>query len=334
MLFALGACAAPALQQKDPWQTYKSRYIQSDGRVIDRHNGAITHSEGIGYALYFAYRHNDTPTFERIFEWYRSNMHRNTQGLVGWKWGETPQGTWQMLSQNNATDGDLWIAYALLLMSQRTGNHTYAQEAQALLSSIKQHLVRKAGALSVLLPGIEGFETEQTLKLNPSYLLLEVYSHLSRIDSDPIWKALHVSALKLLEEARFSPLGLHSDWVLLDRSTQHLSLDPDAPYFGYDAIRVPLMIVRSDLSDQRKRKLLEPYRRYLEMMRHATLGRVELNKGTLSLYDLSGAHLAVYVAVGRFFGMDTARFEAELSERMNGAHEDYYAFSLYLFTLS
>ncbi|MBN2894981.1 MAG: hypothetical protein JXK05_03695 [Campylobacterales bacterium] len=333
MLFALGACAA-APRQENAWNTYKSRYIQNDGRVIDRHNSAVTHSEGIGYALYFAYRHDDTQTFERIFEWYRSNMHHNAQGLVGWKWGETPQGQWQMLSHNNATDGDLWIAYALLLMSQRTGNHTYAKEAQTLLSSIKQHLVRKAGTLSVLLPGIEGFETEQTLKLNPSYLLLEVFSYLSRIDGDPIWNALHGSALKLLEEARFSPLGLHSDWVLLDRSTQHFSLDPDAAYFGYDAIRVPLMIVRSDLSDERKRKLLEPYRRYLEMMRYATLGRAELNKGSLSLYDLSGAHLAVYAAVGRFLGMDTARFEAELSERMDGAHEDYYAFSLYLFTLS
>ncbi len=333
MIFFLGACAKPSSKQDEVWQTYKSRFIQSDGRVIDHQNGAITHTEGIGYALYFAYRFDDSESFERIFGWYRANMHKNQQGIIGWKWGQHPDGSWGMLSLNNATDGDLWIAYALMLMSQRSDHQEYRQEAHVLLTAIKQHLLRKADAISVLLPGVEGFETAQTLRLNPSYLLLEIFAYLSKNDADPIWNALHVSAQKMLESSVFSALQLHPDWVLFDRQKKQFTLDPQGPYFGYDAIRVPLMILRSDLDDQRKRTLLQPYRQYLEMMRHTTLGKVELDKGEVSLYDFSGAHLAVYAALCRFFGMDATRFEAELSERMNKTHEDYYAFSLYLFTL-
>jgi endoglucanase len=170
------------------WNEYKDRFIQHDGRVLDKKNGNITHSETIGYTLYFAYRFNDDKTFDKVYHWYKNNLKKNQYGLVSWKWGKKDQHTWGILDHNNATDGDMWIAYDLLLMGQKRVDERLKSEAISLMEAIKKHLVITYGKKRFLLPGKEGFIKQGHIVLNPSYYRFDILEAFSAVDDKGPWK--------------------------------------------------------------------------------------------------------------------------------------------------
>ncbi|MGB5974169.1 MAG: glycosyl hydrolase family 8, partial [Nodosilinea sp.] len=60
----------------ESWQAYRSRFIQDDGRVIDREDSDRTVSEGQAYAMLRAVAVNDPATFDRTYSWAKSNLAR------------------------------------------------------------------------------------------------------------------------------------------------------------------------------------------------------------------------------------------------------------------
>ena len=48
------------------WHSFRDRFIQADGRVLDTANGGISHSEGQGWGMLFAARFDDRDSFTRI----------------------------------------------------------------------------------------------------------------------------------------------------------------------------------------------------------------------------------------------------------------------------
>jgi endoglucanase len=107
---------APATLLADGWRQYRERFVTAEGRVVDNANGGISHSEGQGYAMLIAERLDDRPTFETIWRWTQSNLLVRGDGLAAWRWSpETPH----VADHNNATDGDLLIAWALAESSDR-----------------------------------------------------------------------------------------------------------------------------------------------------------------------------------------------------------------------
>lgn len=94
---ATGAQATQAAQQCD-WPAYRifvERVVQADGRVIDRSTDAQqTTSEGQSYGMFFALVANDRATFDRLFNWTRSNLSANqfdanNVRLPAWQWGKS-----------------------------------------------------------------------------------------------------------------------------------------------------------------------------------------------------------------------------------------------------
>ncbi len=318
--------------QNDSWQEYKDKFIQKDGRVIDYMNADITHTEAIGYALYFSQHFNDKKTFSLIYTWYKNNIKINEHNLPGWKWGKAEDDSWKMLDLNSASDANLWIAYSLLLMDNKEENKRYKNEADFLLKNIKLSQIKKVNSKFYLLPGENGFLNKNTLVLNPSYMLFEIFEYLAKYENAKIWQELIESSQELLQKERFSKLQLNPDWLILDIKSDKFSLDKEKPTFSYDAIRIPLNIMRSSLPSNEKKKLLEPYINYVFMMRYNTLGSVDLDAGTISIYDLSFGHLAIYLKIAKQYNLDTSIIDAELKKRMKKEHENYYAYSLYLFT--
>ncbi|MEA1918414.1 MAG: glycosyl hydrolase family 8, partial [Campylobacterota bacterium] len=241
------------------WNTYKKNFLQNDGRIIDFKNADITHTEGIGYALYFSYVFNDKESFERIHQWYHNNIKFNEHKLPGWKWGKAEDGTWKMLDKNSASDSNLWIAHALLLMYERHNHHAYKDEALTLLNAIKTHQIKSVSRQLFLLPGEKGFENQETLRLNLSYLIFETFEHFKTYDKDPIWQSLIESSQNQLMHMRFSALALNPDWLIYNTKNKTSTLELDNAMFSYDAIRIPLNIIRSSLSHKEKVVLLQPY---------------------------------------------------------------------------
>jgi len=314
-----------SLSLQADWSEYKSRFIQNDGRVIDKKNANITHSEAIGYTLYFAYKFNDDKTFDKVYAWYHHNLVKNCYGLISWEWGENSHHNWGVLDHNNASDGDIWIAYDLLLMAQKRDDNQLKAEALSLMSAIKKHLIIKYKDKLFLLPAKEGFKKKDHIILNPSYYRFDIFEAFSTIDAAGPWKRLSRDGEWLLHRAVFSSLKLPSDWITIDKNLTVKSAKNRS--FGYDAIRIPLNIMQSTIPT--KTNLLQSYKNYVDMMRGGLvpLGTVALQKGTISLYDFCYGHLAIYDML-----LSKPIFAKKIKNMMQEDEDNYYAYALYLFT--
>ncbi len=325
MLNKIVAIIVLSIALQADWNEYKNRFIQSDGRVIDKKNKNITHSEGIGYTLYFAYKFDDDKTFDLVYRWYGDNLPKNSFGLVSWKWGEDKENTWRTLDSNNATDGDLWIAYSLLLMAEKRQDLHLREEALSLMDAVKQHLIVRQKKRLFLLPGKEGFQKKEEIVVNPSYYRFDIFQAFAKEDPDGPWRELEKDGEWLLHQANFTPLNLPADWISID---ENLTICPARnKRFGYDAIRIPLNILQSTLPT--KRELLLPYQNYVEMMKigDQPFGVVGLEKGVIHLYDYNYGHLAIYDKL-----LPQPIFAEKLQTLIQDDEEDYYAYALYLFT--
>src|SRR4030088_2357389 len=144
----------PATLLADGWRQYKERFVTSDGRVVDNANGGISHSEGQGYAMLIAERLDDRPTFEAIWQWTRSNLLVRGDGLAAWRW--SPQVP-HVADHNNATDGDLLIAWALAEASDRWDVSEYRETARLIVEDLATKVVTSSRFGPILLPASTGF---------------------------------------------------------------------------------------------------------------------------------------------------------------------------------
>ncbi|MEL6873830.1 MAG: glycosyl hydrolase family 8, partial [Pseudomonadota bacterium] len=118
------------------WVTYKERFIQSDGRVVDREDRDRTVSEGQAYAMLRAVMINDRPTFEQTLSWAEANLARPDDSLWAWHWGEAADGQWQILDPAFATDADIDAVTALILAARRWDCPAYLDLAKTKLDDI------------------------------------------------------------------------------------------------------------------------------------------------------------------------------------------------------
>jgi len=236
-VLVLSACGQPAEVGPDPaaWQAYRDSYITPAGRVVDTGQGGISHSEGQAYALLLAEAAGDRGTFERVWSWTRSHLAIRPDGLLAWRWEPGPE---RVTDRNNATDGDLIAAWALLRAAARWDSPAYRMEAWRRLNAIESALVVEMPVGPVLLPGADGFVHEGVVTVNLSYWVFPALTDLRRLDPAGPWQALHRTGVALLASARFGEWGLPADWIQIT--------DPVAPAeafparFGFEALRIPL----------------------------------------------------------------------------------------------
>jgi endo-1,4-beta-D-glucanase Y len=144
----------PATLLADGWRQYKERFVTSDGRVVDNANGGISHSEGQGYAMLIAERLDDRLTFEAIWRWTEGNLFVRGDGLAAWRWSpQIPHVT----DHNNATDGDLFIAWALTEASDKWHVPEYRKSARQIVEALAAKVVISSRFGPILLPASTGF---------------------------------------------------------------------------------------------------------------------------------------------------------------------------------
>jgi len=252
---APGAAPAGCTVGKVPatlWQDYATRFITPDGRVVDDANEGISHSEGQGVALLFAVAMDDRTTFERLWDWTRQHLQVREDRLFAWRWH--PQQA--VTDPNNATDGDLIIAWALARAGAQWKHEAFTEAAVDVARAVRRLLVRETDGLSLLLPGAAGFEHETGTLLNLSYYVFPAFPVLERLDPDPQWQDLRSTGLALLRRSRFGRWALPPDWMEWSDGGPRLA-QRFAPRFGYAAVRIPLYLLWAGIQD---RDLLAPYR--------------------------------------------------------------------------
>jgi endo-1,4-beta-D-glucanase Y len=236
-----GSLHAPAF-----WQAYKARFITPAGRVIDAANKNISHSEGQGYAMLLAVAADDRATFDLLWQWSRAQLIRD-DSLFAWKWD--PESTPHVIDANNASDGDLLIAWALAEAGDYWPGAPYRAAAAEIAEAIAKEDVVETAFGPTLTPGRIGFEAEDRPDgpvVNLSYWVFPALWRLRTIAPDGPWGALVKSGTAIAASARFGAQQLPTDWISLKGAPRPADGYPRT--FGYDAIRIPLYLAWGGLA--------------------------------------------------------------------------------------
>jgi len=259
-----GASATPAYLEL--WQTYRQRFIR-DGRVLDMDNGGISHSEGQGYGMLLAEAAGDRQTFDQLLAWTQTHLAR-ADGLFAWRYAPCSAGldraaiaaatgrpadsadaTDCITDPNNASDGEILIAWALLKAGERWQSPDYTAAARRIATAL-QPLIVQRHQHSLLLPGLQGFDHPQAdgdgrVVVNLSYWIFPALDALARHFPDQGWQALADSGLALLRAARFGAHQLPPDWLEIDgpAASDMRPASGFEPVYGFNAVRIPLHLV-------------------------------------------------------------------------------------------
>jgi endoglucanase len=242
------------------WAGYRQRFVKPEGRVLDDGNANVSHSESQGYGMLLAVLADDPFTFAKIWGWTQKELMIRPDGLAAWRW--EPDKSPHVQDMNNASDGDLLIAWALAEAGARWKKPDYAEAAGRVGAALVAAAVKPVNGAPALLPGAVGFTATDRADgpvLNPSYSVFPAFEALARLMPEAGWQALRRSGLKLVEKARFGPLKLPSDWM----SAAEPKLRPAAgfkPEFGYNAVRIPLYLAMSrELPAPALREAVSPF---------------------------------------------------------------------------
>ena len=252
-LLAALAAACPAAAQQGSleaplWQTYKQRFLEPTGRIVDNANGGISHSEGQGYGLLLAFFADSPSDFEQIWSFTKTELMVRNDGLSAWKWD--PAATPHVTDLNNASDGDLLIAYALAMAGAAWDRQDYLRSAANLAKAILDNVVVERGGRVLLLPAAQGFDTGERQDgpvINPSYWIFEAFPIMAVLAPSQQWAKLQQDGEELLKAISFGPRNLPAEWVSLAR--QPKPAEGFAAEYGYNALRIPLYLLRASTDD-------------------------------------------------------------------------------------
>jgi len=307
------------------WKEYKKNFISEDGRIIDHQNDQISHSEGQGYGMLLSVIYNDKKTFDIVWKWTKYNLQVRKDKLFAWSWGRRPNGRWQVVDYNNATDGDILIAYALLKAFKKWEVEDYKREALEILEDIKKELCVSWKGHVFLLPGYFGFKSRDSIILNPSYLILPAFKLFSNFAEKDFWERIYNDSVWLLLKARFGLFQLPPDWILLKDGIS--VYEKRSIYFGYDAIRVFLYVEKEKSLSNIGGRIIDLYKRfsYIPLW-------IDLVHDCFSLKDAPSGYYAIYARVAKNIGRRS--FSKKLfkiaEKRLSLNKKNYYFFTLYL----
>ncbi len=314
------------------WSYYKAHFISRDGRVIDYHQNRISHSEGQGYGLLLALGNSDKTTFQTVYDWTQRNLKVRQDALFAWSWGQRITGDWGVIDYNNATDGDLLIAWALMDAGEKWDRPDYTASALKIMATVKQLLVVQRRK-TLLLPSYFGFDHGEQIRLNPSYFVYPAFARFARSGDAVFWKRLYADCLELSRQSSYTRLNLPADWVTLDDTGQPSMVDNKKGRFGYEAIRVPLYLALAG-----ETTALEPFQSYLRLagqLNYLPLS-VNLFDETVSLNEAPAGFYAIMGLCSTLMGHKAAADDlfAKATAKITRETDDYYSNTLYLLAMA
>jgi len=228
------------LKNTEIWDTYKSRFVNEQGRVVDNVNDEISHSEGQGYGMVLALAANDRLAFARLFRFAQERLAIRDDHLFAWRYH--PAHSPAVKDLNNASDGDLLIAWALLEAERAGWGAPYGRAGRLILADLKPLIYDIPGFGKVLIPGEVGFvDSNGNITLNPAYFVYPALERLTPLTSDPVWAEVAQSGLRMQTLFANAYGGLVPDWLTYYSSEGGAGLSRKmSAAFGYEAIRVPL----------------------------------------------------------------------------------------------
>lgn len=298
----------------ESWDSYRRRFIQRDGRVIDYEASDRSTSEGQAYAMLRAVLIDDSATFALTLNWGENNLRRlNKDGkpvdsLWAWKWGRKADGNWGPIDDNFASDGDIDAITALILASRRWNRPEYLKIAKTKLRDLWKYSTVTGKDKRYLLPGPKAafVKDSSEIILNPSYFAPYAFRLFAQVDPERDWLSLVDSSYEVLEDSKqLSAVNLPSDWVVLDAKTGKYQLLPDdspiKSVYSFDAYRVwwRIALDASWFNSSRARSYLENSMQYpLKLWSESSNipARISLEGEALVNYEATSQYAMLYAA--------------------------------------
>ena len=299
----------------ESWDSYRRKFIQGDGRVIDFEASDHSTSEGQAYAMLRAVFIDDPETFALTLKWAENNLLRQQNGkrtdnLWAWKWGKKPDGSWGIIDNNFASDGDIDAITALIFASRRWQRPEYMELAKTKLQDLwKLSSISGTEGKRYLLPGPTAafVPNESTLYLNPSYLAPYAFRIFAQVDPAHNWLSLVDSSYQVLENsAQLSTVGLPNDWVALDLKTNQFQIMPNSSalksLYSFDAYRVwwRLSLDAAWFNSPQAQQYLQKSSQHLQKLwnqKSYLPARIDLQGNPLVDYDATSQYAMFYSAM-------------------------------------
>ncbi len=247
----------PNVLPSSDWRTFKTRFLDESGRIVDTGNGNVSHSEGQGYGMLLAVAFRDRSSFDQMWAWTQKHLQRPDDYLFCWRY--KPENGGIVDDPNNASDGDLLIAWALTRAAAQWDAYEYQRAAALIVKDFFDLTLAESPIGLQLLPGLVGFQSEAGLMLNPSYYVFPALNELRATYPRERWVDLDAGGRRFLQLARFGKWRLNPNWAIVGPLAIEIAPDKE-PMFGYDAIRVPLHVAWEDPASP----LLVPFANFWE----------------------------------------------------------------------
>ncbi len=229
------------------WQAWKNAYMSIDGRVVDTLQQGASHSESQGYGLLLAASMGDADAFDAIDSWTMNHLAIRSDALLAWRW--LPDQDVAVPDSNNASDGDLFYAWALVRAAITLERPALIDRARKIASDLIDACIRPhpddSGRL-VFTPAAAGFQRDTGLIINASYMM--------PLAMDAVATATGLQQLRVCAadsvtiQADLAALGLIPDWIEL-RSDGPVPTADLSDNNGYEALRLPLFLIWSGQVD-------------------------------------------------------------------------------------
>jgi endo-1,4-beta-D-glucanase Y len=301
------------------YRQWKDRYIRAlpgldQAYVLFEEEGTELQSvsEGQGYGMIItALMAGSDPaakkTFDSLYRYVLAHPSRPDSGLMAWS--QLPGN--RDKDHSSAADGDMDIAYALLLAHSQwgsSGKYHYLEAARRMIRSIMQYEIN-AETGNVLLSDAVEADSRDYFDMRSSDFMPLHFKCFEQATGDPRWEKVVNRNYQLFFRMQddFSPdAGLLPDFII------HINQDPRPAgprylesrydgFYSYNACRVPWRIAADYLltGDQRAYRLLDKINRWI---RQTTSGNPDNISAGYSLEgdDIPSRHFEALSFIGPF----------------------------------
>ncbi len=254
---------------KDFYDAWKKRYlvqgcgpgryyvfVNADSTQTGRNRRSISFSEGQGYgmtitAMMAGYDPDAQAYFDGLYLFFKDHPSRISPYLMAWNQVQDCRNL--EAEADSATDGDLDIAYGLLLADRQWGSKgaiNYLEEGKRVIAAIHENELNPT--TSVMLLG--GFATPESpgyyYGARSSDVMPDHFRAFQAATGDASWNVVIETGYRLISmmQARFSPqTGLLPDFIKQINTNpqparpRYLETNHDGQY-SYNACRVPLRL--------------------------------------------------------------------------------------------
>jgi len=268
------------------YKVWKHTYIKTgckEGEYYVWFEGPVSHnkqcvSEGQGYgmmivALMAGYDSAAQAIYNGLYHYYKAHPSRSDPYLMAW----AQRKDCRDVDGSSATDGDMDIAYSLLLADRQWGSHgdiDYRSEAMHVISSILLREINQK-TFSVLLSNSVEYDSKDYFDMRSSDFMPAHFRAFRSASENTGWDKVIDSNYRLFQQLqdKFSPeAGLVPDFInKINGETRparphYLESRYDGAY-NYNACRMPWRVATDYLlhGDPRAAEMLEKINRWIRM---------------------------------------------------------------------